>query len=141
MLSMVAGTRARESDEIRGPALPIRGVERKGRDGEALRSVRNRSRTEPIAKVARMVRAAGVIGTVKQGTRCRPRQIRRFIHMLKFINALRRNDRGDQLVGWVLLVSFVVLVGATTWSLISTNIGDVLTAVEVTTKEAATSVK
>jgi hypothetical protein len=61
--------------------------------------------------------------------------------MLKFINALRRNDRGDQLVGWVLLVSFVVLVGATTWSLISTNIGDVLTAVEVTTKEAATSVK
>jgi hypothetical protein len=84
-----------------------------------------------------MVLAAGVIGTVKQGTLCRPRQIRRFIHMLKFINALRRNDRGDQLVGWVLLVSFVVLVGAGVWTQIGDNVKDVLDNVEVVTGKAA----
>jgi hypothetical protein len=57
--------------------------------------------------------------------------------MLKFINTLRRNDRGDQLVGWVLLVSFVVLVGAATWTVIGENIGAILQDVQDVTCDAS----
>lgn len=60
--------------------------------------------------------------------------------MRKFFGTLRRDERGDQLVGWVLLVSFVVLVGAGVWAGISKNIGDVLTAVESETLKAANQV-
>jgi uncharacterized membrane protein len=42
--------------------------------------------------------------------------------MRKFIPALQEDDRGDQLVGWVMIVSFVVLVGAGVWAQIGTNV-------------------
>lgn len=57
--------------------------------------------------------------------------------MRKFFGTLRRDERGDQLVGWVLLVSFVVLVGAATWGAISGNISDVLDNVNDVTACAA----
>ena len=61
--------------------------------------------------------------------------------MRKFINTLRRDERGDQLVGWVLLVSFVVLVGAGVWTAISGNIETVLEGVRDTTEEAAGNIE
>jgi hypothetical protein len=61
--------------------------------------------------------------------------------MLKFFRTLRRDDRGDQLVGWVLLVSFVVLVGAGAWGLMGENIKEVITAAEVETGKAADAIK
>jgi hypothetical protein len=83
-----------------------------------------------------MVLAAFEIG--KQGDPLSaPSQTGEFKAMRKFFSTLRRDDRGDQLVGWVLLVSFVVLVGAGTWSLIGGHISTVLNNVEEVTGEAA----
>lgn len=60
--------------------------------------------------------------------------------MLKFFHTLRRDDRGDQLVGWVLLVSFVVLVGAGAWGAMGDNIKTVITAAQTETKAAADAI-
>ncbi len=61
--------------------------------------------------------------------------------MRKFFGTLRRDERGDQLVGWVLLVSFVVLVGAAAWGQIGTNIKTIIGAVDTEVKAAATAIK
>ena len=56
--------------------------------------------------------------------------------MLTFFRTLRRDDRGDQLFGWVLLVSFVVLVGDGAWGLMGDNIRTVIEAAETETQAA-----
>ena len=61
--------------------------------------------------------------------------------MRKFITTLRRDDRGDQLVGWVMLVSFIVIVGAAVWGGISDNITEILTGVDTVTGEAAANIQ
>jgi hypothetical protein len=61
--------------------------------------------------------------------------------MLKFFRTLRRDDRGDQLVGWVLLVSFVVLVGAGAWGLMGDNIRTIIEAAETETGAAVTAIQ
>jgi hypothetical protein len=57
--------------------------------------------------------------------------------MRKFFSTLRRDDRGDQLVGWVLLVSFIVVVGAATWTAIGSNVETIMGKVQTLTTEAA----
>ena len=61
--------------------------------------------------------------------------------MRKFITALRRDERGDQLVGWVLLVSFVVLVGAAAWGQIGGNIKTIIGAVDTEVGAAVTAIE
>jgi hypothetical protein len=53
--------------------------------------------------------------------------------MRNFITNIQNDDRGDQLVGWVMLVSFVVLVGAGVWTQIGDNVGAALSNVAVAT--------
>jgi hypothetical protein len=60
--------------------------------------------------------------------------------MRKFFSTLRRDDRGDQLVGWVLLVSFVVLVGAAAWGTLGDDIGAIIGEVQEETTAAKTKV-
>jgi hypothetical protein len=49
---------------------------------------------------------------------------------------LIKNDRGDQVVGWVLIVSAIVLVGAIVWPQIGDNVEGILQNVATNTATA-----
>jgi hypothetical protein len=81
-----------------------------------------------------------LLKSANKGTHRRPLRKQEMNTMLKFFRTLRRDDRGDQLVGWVLLVSFVVLVGAGAWGAMGDNIKTVITAAQTETKAAADAI-
>ncbi len=56
--------------------------------------------------------------------------------MRKFFTNLRKNDRGDQVVGWVILAAFVALVGGALWTTIGPNLTSIMTEVQGATSDA-----
>lgn len=54
--------------------------------------------------------------------------------MRKFFTNLRKNDRGDQVVGWILLASIIAIVGGTTWAFIGQDLTPILAAVRTATQ-------
>jgi hypothetical protein len=54
--------------------------------------------------------------------------------MRKFFQNLRKNDRGDQVVGWILLASIIAIVGGVTWANIADDLDPILNAVEDATQ-------
>jgi len=59
--------------------------------------------------------------------------------MRKFFTNLRKDERGDQVVGWILLASIIAIVGGTTWAAIATDLQPILAGVETATTAACTA--
>ena len=55
--------------------------------------------------------------------------------MRKFFTNLRKDERGDQVVGWVLLASIIAIVGGLTWANIADDLDPILNAVETATQQ------
>ena len=52
--------------------------------------------------------------------------------MRKFFTNLRKSERGDQVVGWVILAALVALVGGALWGTIATDLNSIIAEVETT---------
>jgi len=59
--------------------------------------------------------------------------------MRKFFTNLRKDDRGDQVVGWILLASIIAIVGGTAWATMGGNLDPILGAVETAVHTTCTT--
>ena len=60
--------------------------------------------------------------------------------MRKFFKNLRKSDRGDQVVGWVILAALVALVGGALWGQISVDLLNIIAEVQESTAAASLAV-
>lgn len=57
--------------------------------------------------------------------------------MRQFFCNLRKDDRGDQVVGWILLAAIIAIVGGVTWANIADDLDPILGGVENSTQAAS----